>query len=162
MVGTFEDGTIHDPYAGLELRWDEARSWAIGQAGYRMVVLDGSREFIRGDGHVELDVAHAVSPRFSLTLHGIHLERKKDVSPILDEKFREGTIDAGIRVRPWLAASVGYDYTTDPIQAERDYFHSNLAWDVTPSSSLRLFVGSARGGLKCVSGVCRGFPRSRA
>jgi hypothetical protein len=27
-----------------------------------------------------------------------------------------------------------------------------------PSSNLRLFVGEARGGLKCVSGVCRLFP----
>jgi len=33
-----------------------------------------------------------------------------------------------------------------------------VSWDITSSSSLRLFAGSARGGLRCVSGVCRVFP----
>ncbi|GAB4509364.1 MAG: hypothetical protein Tsb0020_25860 [Haliangiales bacterium] len=158
MVGQIRDGTIHDAYAGAELRWNDSRSWAIGAGGYRAVYLDGPTGLVRGDGHFEVDIAQALTSSWSLTLHAIHLERTKRSSAILDERFREGTIDAGFRLRPWIAVSVGYDYTTEPTQPERDYLHGNLAWDITPSSNLRLFVGSARGGLKCVSGVCRVFP----
>ncbi len=150
-------GTIHDPYAGVEARWDDARSWAIASAGWRIVTLAGDT-VVRGDAHAELDVSQALDDRCSLTLHAVHQERKKHDSPILDHEFRESTIDAGFRLRPWIAVSGGLDYTTEPTQPRRDYLHANLAWDITPSSSLRLFVGSARGGLKCVSGVCRIYP----
>ncbi|MEK6609041.1 MAG: hypothetical protein AABZ30_15390 [Myxococcota bacterium] len=157
-VGDIRPGTIHDPYAGLETRWNDGRSWAIVAGGHRRVVVDASGLVVRGDGHAALDLSQALNERWSLTLHGLHLERRKHSSPLLDEAFREGTVDAGFRVRPWIAVSGGYDYTTEPIQRRRDYFHGNLAWDLTPSSSLRLFAGAARGGLKCVSGTCRLFP----
>jgi hypothetical protein len=52
----------------------------------------------------------------------------------------------------------GYDYTTEPAQPKRDYFSGTVQWDVTPSSSVRLFAGASRGGLRCVSGICRTFP----
>ena len=156
-VGEIEPGTIHDPYAGVEVRWNQARSWANGSAGWRVVMLDAGA-VVRGDGHLELDVAHALDDRWSLTLHVLHQERAKRESQILDETFREGTISAGFRVRPRLSVAGGYDYTTEPTQPQRDYFHANIGWDITPSSSLRLFAGSARGGLKCVSGVCRILP----
>lgn len=151
-------GTIHDPYVGVEARWDDARSWAIASGGWRVVVLDEPGAVVRGDGHAELDLAQALDQRWSLTLHVLHQERKKHESPLLDHAFREGTIALGFRMRPWITVAGGYDYTTEPTQPERDYFHGNLTWDLTPSSSVRLFVGSARGGLKCVSGVCRVFP----
>ena len=47
---------------------------------------------------------------------------------------------------------------TEAVQSRDLYPSGNLTWDLTDASSLRLFVGSARGGLKCVSGVCRAFP----
>lgn len=157
-VGSVRDGTIHDPYAGLELRWDEARSWAISQFGYRFVILDGSGERVRGDAHAELNVVHRLDRCYSITLQGLHRERLKAVSPILTEAFREGSIDAGVRIRSAVTLSAGYDYTTEPTQPKRDYFHGNFTWDVSGASSIRLFVGSARGGLRCISGVCRVFP----
>jgi len=151
-------GTIHDPYAGFEARWNDARSWAMVTGGYRAVLLDGPAELVRGDGHLEADIAQALDRRWSLTLHATHLERSKDDSQLAAHAVREGTVSAGFRLRPWLAAAAGYDYTTDPTQPERDYFHGDVSWDITSSSSLRLFAGSARGGLRCVSGVCRVFP----
>lgn len=157
-VGEVRPGTIHDPYAGVEARWNDARSWAIASGGWRVVVLDESSAVVRGDGHLELDVAHALDDRWSLTLHGVHQERAKHESQIFDEELREGTLSVGFRLRPWITVAGGYDYTTEPTQPKRDYFHGSLGWDITPSSSLRLFAGSQRGGLKCVSGVCRVLP----
>jgi hypothetical protein len=157
-LGQRRPGTVHDPYAGIELRWNDARSWAIFSGGWRAVRIDRLGEIVRGDLHFDLDVSQALGESFSLTLHAIHQERKKHESPILDQEFREGTILAGFRLRPWLAVTGGFDYTTEPTQPKSGYPNGTVQWDITPSSSVRLFAGSARGGLKCVSGVCRTFP----
>jgi len=156
--GGIRPGTIHDPYAGVEARWDQARSWAIGSAGWRVVVLDGSREQVRRDGHLELDAAQSLGSLLTATLHVLHEERAKHESALLDERFRQGTLTAGFRLRPSLTVAGGYDYTTEPTQPKRDYFSSAIGWDFTPSSSARLQVGSMRGGLTCISGVCRVLP----
>lgn len=159
-VGQTNPGTIHDPYVGFEARWNEARSWVIGTTGWRGVVLAGSHLRVREDLHLDLDVAQALNRCWSVTFHAIHVERHKHESPILDRRFREGTLLAGVRlVKPALAVALGYDYTTEPTQPKRDYWNGNLEWNITPSSSLRLVVGSTRGGLKCVSGVCRVVPQ---
>ena len=157
-TGEIRAGTIHDPYVGAEVRWDEARSWAIGAAGWRMVVLDDSGDGVRRDGHLTLDVSHALNACVSLTLQVFHQERAKRESVILDEQFREGTITAGFRVHPSFTAAAGYDYTTEHIQPKTHYFNGSFGWDLTTSSNLRLLVGSQRGGLRCVSGVCRIVP----
>lgn len=157
-TGEVRPGIIHDPYAGGEVRWDDARSWAIASAGWRAVLLEDSNELVRGDAHGELDLSQALNDCVSLTFHGVHVERTKRESVILDEQFREGTLTAGVRLQPALSAAAGYDYTTEPTQPRTHNFNGNLGWDITPSSSLRLFAGAARGGLRCVSGVCRIVP----
>jgi hypothetical protein len=154
--GVISAGTIHDPYAGFEARWNEARSWALFSAGYRPVLVGGA--IARGDLHFELDGAQALGDRWSLTVHALHLERQKSESPILDQKFREGTVLVGVRFHPWIAVSGGYDYTTEPTQDQDHYFSGAAEWFITSSSSLRFFGGAQRGGLKCTSGVCRIFP----
>jgi hypothetical protein len=154
--GDIRAGTIHDAYSGVEVRWNQARSWAISSGGIRVVMLGD--DAVRRDGHAEVDAAHALDDRWSLTLHALHEEKAKRESALLDERFRQGTITAGVRVRPFLTLAGGYDYTTEPTQPRRDYWNGTIGWDFTPSSSVRLLVGSMRGGLKCVSGVCRVLP----
>lgn len=158
QVGMRRPGTIHDPYVGIEARWNQARSRALASVGWRAVFLAGTGAYVRGDAHVEADVVQALGHHWSVNLHGVHIERKKHASPLLDEQLREGTLLLGVRYRSMLTVSGGYDYTTEPSQPKRDYISGNAQWDITPSSSLRLFAGAARGGLKCVSGVCRAFP----
>lgn len=159
-VGKRDAGTIHDPYIGAEARWDEGRSWVIGTAGWRGVVLAGSHLRVREDVHFQLDAAQALNRCWSLTFNALHVERHKHESPIFDRWFREGTMLAGVRiVKPALSAALGYDYTTEPTQPKRDYWNGNLQWNITQSSNLRLLVGGQRGGLRCVSGVCRVVPQ---
>jgi hypothetical protein len=156
-TGDLRPGSIHDPYAGFELRWDQARSWLLGSAGWRLVTLDGAGPVVRQDGHLELDASQALDERWSVTMQLLHLERaKRDV--LLDEHFREGTLLVGVRLQPALSVAAGYDYTTEPVQPHVHYLNGTLGWDITPSSVVRLFVGAERGGLRCVSGVCRVVP----
>ena len=155
-IGVTSPGTIHDPYAGIEARWNEARSWALFSAGYRPVLVSGT--IARGDLHLELNGAQALADRWSLVVNALHFERWKNESPLFGQRFREGTLVVGVRWQPWLGVSAGYDYTTDPTQGRDHYFSGAVDWFITPSSSLRFFGGAQRGGLKCTSGVCRLFP----
>lgn len=150
-------GTIHDPYAGAEGRWDAGRSHIFLSGGARLVTLSGSNELVRSDLHGELDASQVLAENTSVEVHGLHLARRKYLSQLLNEKFHEGSLLLALRHRRiWLAA--GYDYTTEPVQPKRDYFNATLQWEVTPSSNIRIFAGAARGGLKCMSGVCRTVP----
>ena len=152
-----EPATIFDPYVGVERRWDDARSRALLSTGYRLVLLDETQHLVRGDLHGEYDLVQALPGRFSLELSGLHDEREK-ITPSVRERFREGTVQLGLRYHPFVTIAGGYDYTTEPTQPKRDSFSGSVQWDVTPSSSVRLFAGASRGGLRCVSGVCRTFP----
>ena len=38
-----------------------------------------------------------------------------------------------------------------------DIPNGTLVWDITPSSSVRLFAGERRGGQRCIAGVCRTY-----
>ncbi len=155
--GRQETGDIHDPYAGFDARWNGARSRAIVWAGYRVVFVDDASGPVRGDVHVDLDFVQSLTSAVSLEIHGYHLERHKS-APIGNEDWREGTLQIGVSVRPRLSAAAVLDYTTDPTQPKDIYPSGTLHWDITDSSSVRISAGATRGGLKCVSGVCRVFP----
>jgi hypothetical protein len=158
LSGEQEPGDIHDPYAGVDVRWDQARSRAIVSAGYRVVFTPDASGPTRGDVHLDYDFVQALSARFSLELHGNHLERHKG-TVLGDEDWREGTAQLGVSmVRPRVSVTAILDYTTDPTQTKDIYPNGSVQWDLTSSSSVRLQAGAARGGLKCVSGVCRVFP----
>ena len=157
-VGDIVPGTIYDPYVGLEARAPDGRSWLLASAGSRLVFLNGSQVLVRRDSHLEVDAARSLGGSWSATLHAIHEERLKYESALLNRHFREGTTLLGVRRSPWGSVAIGYDYTTDPTQPRRDYWNGNAEWNITASSSVRLFVGGTRGGLRCVSGVCRVFP----
>ena len=148
-------GTIHDPYVGTELRWDDSLSHATVSGGWRVVVADESGEDVRGNLHGELDVVQTLGRSLSVQLHGNHLERKKQHP---DLAWREGSLQLGVNL-PWqLSLGGGWDYTTESLEPRRHYFSGTLDYRPTDKASIQLFAGAARGGLKCVSGVCRLFP----
>jgi hypothetical protein len=157
-IGAIRSGVIHDAYVGTEVRTSDARAWLLTTIGIRSVFLNGSGTLVRRDTHLEIDGARSLGGEWSATLHVVHEERIKYESRILDRHFREGTLLVGLRCNPWGSVAGGYDFTTDPTQPRRDYFNGSAEWTITPSSSLRGLVGGTRGGLRCVSGVCRAFP----
>jgi hypothetical protein len=151
------DATIHDPYAGFELYWCEARSRALVSAGYRIVIDDQNSDIVRGDAHLDFDVVQSLQYDLSLELHGSHVERSK-TELLTDKSWREGSAQVGVSWKSTFAAAFVLDYTTEAGQPKDLYPSGTITWDITADSSLRLYGGSSRGGLKCVSGVCRTFP----
>ena len=59
-----------------------------------------------------------------------------------------------------LVLSAGYEFTTNPgeRQNRHDFFNGSVLWNITTATSVMVFAGGMRPGLRCVSGVCRNFP----
>jgi Family of unknown function (DUF6029) len=58
---------------------------------------------------------------------------------------------------PRLTVGAGFEYTGNT-QFPPTYFNGTVAYNLSSSSNVSLFAGQRRGGLKCVSGVCRVYP----
>jgi len=155
------DATVHDPYAGFEARWNQLRSRALIGAGWRAAVADRTGDTARSDSHVDVDLAHALTDRVSVELSGAHLERGllEPVFPGFDYvEHREGTWTAGLHWSPFLKASLVYGYTTEQLQPRTHYFAGALEVRPHHRAVFRAFAGLRRGGLFCISGVCRNLP----
>ena len=63
----------------------------------------------------------------------------------------------GIDYAPHLTAGAGFEYTGNP-QFPPTYFYGMLGYNFDSSSNVSIFAGQRRGGLRCVSGVCRVYP----
>ncbi len=148
-------GTIVDPYAGVDAHVGPVRLQAT--VGWRSVHLAEVAGPIRSDAHLDVSAVAGFSGGSSVEFHAIHIERRK-VLPFTDENWREGTLLLGYRLRPWFSVSGILDYTTETGTASTWYPGGTAELNLGESSSIRLFVGSSRGGLRCVSGVCRIFP----
>ncbi|GEM_PF-1947080 len=148
-------GTIIDPYLGLDARFGLVRVQATG--GWRTVYIPQYASPIRSDGHLDISAVVGFGRGHSIEFHWLHLERKK-VLPFTQDAWREGTLQLGYRLRPWFGVSGILDYTTEAGMPNEWYPGGTAEVNLTEASSIRLFVGSSRGGLKCVSGVCRIFP----
>jgi hypothetical protein len=173
---------IHDPYAGATLAWQEHRSHATVSGGVRLVQERANTdpdlplhpaELHSLDGHVEVVASQALTRRLSLELVGRHRYRNKRALTDTN-RWHEGEWAIGVRWSPSLVVAAGWEYTTDPAKPhppcgavgepvcetyrQMNFFNGQVGWTFRQGSSIRVFAGGQRGGLRCVSGVCRVFP----
>jgi hypothetical protein len=94
---------------------------------------------------------------FSIETQGQVLIRRERL--LMVPPWTEGNAYVALKWTPYLVASVGYEWTTlQSTAATHHFFNGSLQWNITTASSIKVFVGGTRGGLKCISGVCRVFP----
>ncbi len=164
---------FHDPYLGAEVRWDSGRSHFFPSGGYRVercgdgpdaadcqsLAIDGDFQRI---GHVEWDFTQLLPKRLSIEAQGFALFRQGD--KVIDNagnpaSWTEGNAYFALKWTPHLVFTVGYEWSTRPATAiNQHYVNGAIQWNITTASSIRVFAGGTRGGLKCISGVCRNFP----
>ncbi len=165
---------FHDPYAGAELRWNQGRSHLFPSGGYRTErcaddAMDCLSHSPGGEfqhiGHLEWDATQVLGHGLSLEAQGFVLFRQGEnvttgtPGNMTYPSWTEGDAYLALKWTPHLIGTVGYEWSTRPkVQANDHYFNGSLQWNITTASSLRLFVGGTRGGLKCISGICRDFP----
>lgn len=149
--------TFHDPYAGAEIRWNRGQSHFFPSGGYRLEWDRAMHDEHQHIGHIEWDGTQILPRGLSIETQGFVLLRNEPI--LMVPPWTEGNAYVALKWTPYLVATLGYEWTTlQSTSRTHHYFNGGLQWNFTTSSSIRVFVGGTRGGLKCISGVCRVFP----
>lgn len=152
---------VWDGMAGTEWNFDDAKShlYAWGEA----------RDDSKSNGtpyysayEMDYDLSKYLSGPFSVELSGRNrLRKEEDLNSTAgrgtEQFWREGENYAALKVAPKWVFTGGMEYTTFA-GLPTYYFNGAILYRFTTDSNLKLFAGQQRGGLKCVSGVCRIFP----
>ena len=153
--GSEDERDLFDVYSGALLRWGvgghasplvgyrEERVRATGGLYERLIALEGS-------------VAQPINDRWSLEAQWLVWRRTKEALP----DWTEGQAYLSAKLAPHLVLVAGHEFTTTVVEAynQHRFWNGSAQWNITPSTSLKLFVGGQRPGLKCISGLCRVFP----
>lgn len=152
---------VYDVFAGVEVKFDEDRSQLYAQIGGR------DDNFATGDPYYrELYGNYTLSKQikgpYSVELTGRHrLRREEDQNlsgpPGSEQPWVEGENYVALKVVPKWVFTQGFEYTS-LVGQPTTYFNGGILYRFSGQSNLKIFAGQQRGGLKCVSGVCRIFP----
>ena len=127
------------------LTWDASQAFAKGISIETSGLIWWRRKGLPSDTTL-------VPPDAQLSAAQLQLRR--------DNAWTEGNVYVALRWAPKLVISAGYEFTTNAQEEHNThhFFNGSILWNITSSTSLTLFGGGNRPGLKCVSGVCRVFP----
>lgn len=162
--------TIHDPYFGLQIFWKDRSSHLWVDGGYRYEQDDQTQKSHKTTITLNWDLVQVLPRGWSLDTQGLVLLRSKASEP----DWTEGSASLGFKRSPILSAAVGLEWSTRqsvryevgteypeyglfPFASLRGNFFAFRRYQ----SSVALFAGGQRGGLRCLSGVCRLFPEFR-
>ena len=163
-TATDKDGTtdlVSDASVGTEWRFDDDKSIAF-------LNLNGRHdEKATGETYYdELSIQYSVTKHltgpYSLELAGRHRYMHQADHNIRGDSFtgspwRQGEHMTALKVAPKWIISQGFEYTTE-IGLPTYYVNGGVLYKFTSQSNIRLYAGQNRGGLRCVSGICRVFP----
>jgi hypothetical protein len=164
---------VWDGLLGLEWFFDDHLSHLFASAGGREDTTPQIPSTSPGGGcssgecayyhelHAEYAMTKHLKGPFSLELTGHHRRRfefgQNAGSTGISVPWYEGDNYLALKVSPKYVFSQGFEYTSftglPPV-----YFNGSARWNFRSDSSVVLFVGEQRGGLRCISGVCRVFP----
>lgn len=169
-VQTAEDTTnyVTDLLTGVEMRFDQNRSFFFANTNIRNDVRPDGEVFYK-ERAVQYTLTKYISGPYSFEIAGRHRLRYQenenqvevpDASGNLvfsERKWVQGENYTALKVAPQWVITHGFEYTTqDGFPAI--YNNGSILWRFTMQNNVRLFVGQQRGGLRCVSGICRLFP----
>jgi hypothetical protein len=153
---------VWDAASGVELTSQDRRSRALLLVGTRVDDAERPLETSRGattqfyrENYVRYEAARALGGPFLLELQGWHRRRLGPAGGPLDAYY-QGEHSTGLSFGD-LSLVSGVEFDTDPGTPDL-YFNGQVRYAVTRSLTVALFAGQRRGGLRCVSGVCRIFP----
>ncbi|AUX47075.1 hypothetical protein SOCE26_085870 [Sorangium cellulosum] len=158
-----------DTAVGAEIDLDSGRSHVRAWAGGRQVDAAAVDGLFYSESYVRYDVVKHLAGPFSLQVQGNNQRQYKT-----DAYGFEGENYIALQWSPHLTAILGHEYTSPELGGCEvpegggicHYFNGGLQWKSGGSGTAlqqvfdtaQLFVGQRRGGLRCVSGVCRVFP----
>lgn len=143
--------------------------WVYGQGRSHLFVYSGARDDTKLNGdpyyneyYGQYTLSQHVSGAYSIELTGRHRLRREEnqnvrVSGQGAEYWRQGEHYTALKIAPKWVISQGIEYTTQ-LGFPTYYLSGQVLYRFTSESNLKVFVGQQRGGLKCVSGICKVFP----
>jgi hypothetical protein len=146
---------IKDASVGVEWRFDDDKSIVFANLNGRHDVLENDTPYYR-EGAIQYSLTKYIKGPYSIELAGRHRYRIQDRENE-DEPWWQGEHQNALKVAPKWVVSQGYEYTT-LAGFPTHYLNGSILYRFTSDSNVRIFVGQNRGGLRCVSGVCRFFP----
>lgn len=152
---------VWDGLGGIEWIFDDAQSQLFTSAGARDDTKENGEFFYR-EVHAEYTLTKRITGPYSLELTGRHRLRKEETQNIrgsddAEEWWRQGEHYTALKIAPKWVIAQGFEYTS-LLGFPTYYFNGNVLYRFSSESNLKVFFGQQRGGLKCVSGICKVFP----
>lgn len=152
---------VWDGLAGVQWQFDNALSQLLAWIGFRDDEKLNGEPFYR-EAHANYAFTKYLAGPFSIEFIGRHRLRREEnqnalAGPGSEEPWVQGENYSALKIAPKWVLSQGFEYTSlagFPVT----YFNGSLLYRFTSESNLKVLVGQQRGGLKCISGVCRIFP----
>jgi hypothetical protein len=140
-------------YGGFEMTYGAGRSrWNLS-GGYRRETRQADANPFKTMVHGETQWVQSLSEALALHIDVLHESRRLEQR----DYFRGSTLLGVERPRlGTLTTEIGYD-TQNP-QQRNVFLAGILTWKATDAVFVRAIVGTQRGGIKCIGGVCRDFP----
>jgi len=160
LNGLYKLNRADDP---LELKQYHLFGGAEGyyDLGSSRLALSGGHRFdeqasrtVRTWSHAELDWVQAWGRGYSAHLTSQYQRISVEQAPA----FLRGSTIAGLERSGLGGLSFEYGVDTQNPNARQQFYAGILRWDISDWLLLQSVVGSQRGGIKCVAGVCRDFP----
>ncbi len=163
---------VVDGVAGFQWEFEKKRSHLYASLGGRQDWLGTGQTFLY-QGELIYNFSKYISKTVAIEFLGRHRVRQEfghNVGPDgLAEAWVEGENYTGLSIAPKWVITQGIEYSTFELPANTKfafidkypswlYLSVGGTYKFTKDSNIRLFVGQQRGGLKCISGVCRVFP----
>lgn len=106
--------------------------------------------------YLRYDIVRFIGGHNSVQLTGWHRRRHQALGGP-DHPWLSGITTTGVQLGPTWNVTVGLEYDQNPA-FPATYVSGQVRYNLSSSNNVSLFVGQQRGGLRCVSGVCRMFP----
>lgn len=152
------DGTV-----GVEYRFDDDKSILFANLNGRYDVQETGREYYR-EAAAQYALTKYLSGPYAIEFAGRHRYRIQadenvpaGATSFEGEPYFQGEFQNALKVAPKWVISQGFEYTTFNA-LPGTYFNGTILYRFTSQSNIRLYAGQNRGGLRCVSGICRMFP----
>jgi len=179
---------IHDPYAGVDLLWQDGAGHAQLSGGVRREENRPEGDdppscsgwaapcVYHQDAHVDLEVEQRLRANHSLKLTLQVQRRAREESRMagpVTEQWNEVDLALNYKWSPRLALALTYERQEDPsvisgrtppsvpeepLLGAGNYVSGVAQYYFTPSTYVSVRAGSSRPGLKCLNGVCRMYP----
>lgn len=154
---------VSDGQAGLEWRFDDDKSILFANVVGRHDIKENGTPFYR-EVAGQYSLTKYIAGPYSFELAGRHRYRVQERENVRDviagfegEPWWQGEHQNALKIAPKWVISQGFEYTTF-IGLPTYYVNGGILYRFTTESNIRIYAGQNRGGLRCVSGICRVFP----